>query len=210
MNQLISKLKFLVTSTKTRNEKKGIDVKLSDNYSNLIITTNDSRVLRMEHRQRRYALFDCSDIYVGNTAYFDALRAHMERPSVARSMYQYLMAMAPIESNFQATRPQTPYYKEVMLDSVPPIGMYLSARINGGLRDGDIIHSTEVKSYIGRLRADDSTIEDKSVKTLSTEISKYKGLRAIVTNGSAFRVTTVDELRIGLQRTEEFHPTAAL
>ena len=164
----------------------------------------------MEHRQRRYALFECSDIYVGNTAYFDSLRAHMERPTVARSMYQYLMAMGPIESNFQATRPQTPYFKEVMLDSIPPIGMYLSARINGGLRDGDIVNSTDVKAYIGRLKADDTTIEDKGIKTLSTEISKYKGLRAVVTNGCAFRVTSVEELRTGLQRTEEYNPTAAL
>ena len=210
LSQLISKLKFLVTSKKTRNEKKGIDVKLSENYSNLIITTNDSRVLRMEHRQRRYALVDCSDIYVGDTAYFDTLRAHMERPSVARSMYQYLMAMGPIEGNLQATRPRTAYYNEVMLDSIPPIGMYLSARINGGMRDGDIVNTVEVKAYIGRLKADDSTIEDKGVKTLSTEISKYKGLRAIVTNGCAFRVTSVDELRTGLVRSEEFNPTAAL
>ena len=210
LNALVQKLKYLVTSTKTRTERKGIDVTATPNHCNLIITTNDARVIRMEHRQRRYALFECSDIYVGNTAYFDALRLHMERPTVARSMYQYLMAMAPIEGNFQATRPQTAFYKEVMLESIPVIGMYLSARINGGLRDGDIVNCTDLKSYIGRLRADDSTIEDKSVKTLSTEIGKYKGLRAVVTNGCAFRVTSVEELRTGLQRTEEFNPTAAL
>jgi hypothetical protein len=97
-----------------------------------------------------------------------------------------------------------------MTESIPAIGTYLSARINGGLRDGDIINSVDVKAYIGRLRADDSTIEDKGIKTLSTEIGKYKGLRAVMTNGAAFRVTTVEELRTGLQRSEEFNPAAAI
>jgi len=210
LNALVQKLKYLVTSTKTRNERKGIDVTNTPNHCNLIITTNDARVIRMEHRQRRYALFECDDLYVGDTAYFDALRDHMEKPTVARSMYQYLMGIQNIETNFQSTRPITAFFKEVMAESIPAIGAYLSARINGGLRDGDIINSTEVKAYIGRLRADDSTIEDKGIKTLSTEIGKYKGLRAVMTNGAAFRVTTVEELRTGLQRSEEFNPTAAL
>ena len=210
LNALVQKLKYLVTSTKTRTERKGIDVTATPNHCNLIITTNDARVIRMEHRQRRYALFECDDLYVGNTAYFETLRAHMENPTVARSMYQYLMGIQNIETNFQATRPATAFFKEVMAESIPVIGAYLSARINGGLRDGDIINATDLKSYIGRLRADDSTIEDKGIKTLSTEIGKYKGLRAVVTNGCAFRVTSVEELRTGLQRTEEFNPTAAL
>ena len=210
LNALVQTLKYLVTSTKTRTERKGIDVTNTPNHCNLIITTNDARVIRMEHRQRRYALFECDDLYVGNMAYFDALRAHMEGPTVARSMYQYLMGIQNIETNFQATRPCTAFFKEVMAESIPAIGTYLSARINGGMRDGDIVNAVEVKAYIGRLRADDSTIEDKGVKTLSTEISKYKGLRAIVTNGCAFRVTSVDELRTGLVRSEEFNPTAAL
>ncbi len=87
LNNLITKLKFMITSGVTRKELKGIDVTQTPNYSNLVITCNDRRILRMEHRQRRYALFECDDRYVGNTAYFNDLRAHLEKPSVARSMY---------------------------------------------------------------------------------------------------------------------------
>ncbi len=193
-----------------RSEKKGIDVTQSENYSNLVITCNDYRVLRMEHRQRRYALFDCSDRYVGNTAYFDALRAHMDKPSVARSFYQHLMSLGPIETNFQATRPQTAFFKSVMEDSIPPIGTYLSARINSGLRTGDLINTTEVKAFIGRLRADDPSVIEPGSRTLAKEIKNYKGLDEAVAGGAAFRVINVDALKAHLERTFEYSGAATL
>ena len=186
------------------------DVTQTPNYSNLIITCNDRRILRMEHRQRRYALFECDDRYVGDTDYFDALRAHMAKPSVARSMYQYLMAMGPIETNFQSTRPVTAFFKTIMGESVPPIPTYLSARINTGLRDGDIINTTEVKAYIGRLRAEDPAVEDSGARHIASEIAKYKGLEEAVRGGSSFRVVSVADFKAHLTRAHDYVPTAAM
>jgi hypothetical protein len=40
----------------------------------------------------RFALFQASNVHVGDTSYFTGLRTHLARPEVARAFYQFLMA----------------------------------------------------------------------------------------------------------------------
>jgi hypothetical protein len=68
----------------------------------------------------------------GNAAYFQALAAHLDRPEVARAVFQFLMArdLSRYPYHFQSSRPKTAYYRAAQLSSIPVLMRFLSAIAN--------------------------------------------------------------------------------
>ena len=81
---------------------------------------------------RRFTLFRATPRYRGNLDYLRALSAHLDRPEVARAVYQFLMArdLSPYGYDMQASRPITQYYREAQAISIPVTSRFLSAYVN--------------------------------------------------------------------------------
>jgi hypothetical protein len=60
------------------------------------------------------------------------LSAHLRRPEFARGFYQYLKAryLSDYPDHFQANRPITKYYLDMLRVNIPSLSGYLSAMIN--------------------------------------------------------------------------------
>jgi len=125
-------IKDFITNPTLNYEKKGKDTIVLANIANLILTSNNANSLTISPDDRRFALFQCSSMHKGDTAYFVKLGAHLERPEVARAYYQYLMSMdlSAYPTTFQHARPITEYYKESQHTSIPVVSRFFSALVN--------------------------------------------------------------------------------
>jgi hypothetical protein len=66
--------------------------RVEENYSNVYVTTESNRFVRMAEAHREFLAFQCSDAHQGDPAYFASLMHHLLRPEVMRAWYQTLMA----------------------------------------------------------------------------------------------------------------------
>lgn len=125
-------LKDLITSDKVRYEQKGKDCIVVQNLANMIFTSNNESTLSIAPDDRRFVLFKCSTVYMGNAAYFLKLANHLSRPEVARGFFQFLKArdLSRYPYHFQSSRPKTAYYRAAQLASIPVLMRFLSAVIN--------------------------------------------------------------------------------
>lgn len=125
-------MKDLITSDKVRYEQKGKDCIVVQNLANLVFTSNNESTLSIAADDRRFVLFKCNPIFTGDTAYFLRLGRHLDRPEVARGMYQFLMArdLSRYTYHFQASRPKTAYYRAQQLASIPIHMRFLSGIVN--------------------------------------------------------------------------------
>ena len=62
-----------------------------NNYINLIITTNEDWPIKMDQSDRRYALFECSDVYKGNFEYFREFKKSVFTTEVGNHFFSYLL-----------------------------------------------------------------------------------------------------------------------
>ena len=133
MHNFKDTIKNIVTSDTLRFEQKGKDTITVNNFCNLVFTTNNDKIISIDTIERRHCLFKCSDVYLGDEAYFVALSRHLdENPMVPRAFYQFLMGrdLSRYTFNFQSSSPITDYYKECQKASIPMLGQFLSAMIN--------------------------------------------------------------------------------
>lgn len=72
---MMNKLNPLVTDKKTAISTKYLSTYMEKNYRKWIILTNHLESLRASMKQRRLAVFDVSDIFLGNSKYFKDLAA---------------------------------------------------------------------------------------------------------------------------------------
>jgi hypothetical protein len=74
----VGRLKGLVTSNTNRIELKGKESFEINNYLRLMITSNASWVVPTGFEERRFAVVDCGEGMIQNTAYFEAMRLQLE------------------------------------------------------------------------------------------------------------------------------------
>jgi len=122
-------LKNLITAKAIRVEKKGQDIRLEDNYTNVIVASNNAGPVRISSNDRRVVAFHCSDKYKDNQEYFSDLAVSLASDVCARAFYDYLLAY-DVEENyaFQAHRPITAYYESLMATSLPIFWRFWSAK----------------------------------------------------------------------------------
>ena len=131
-------LKNLITAKAIRVEKKGQDIRLEDNYTNVVVASNNAGPVKISSNDRRVAAFQCSDKYKDNLEYFSRLAEALASDECARAFYDYLMAYDLEEGYaFQAHRPITAYYESLMATSLPLFWRFWSMKcitLNAGTR----------------------------------------------------------------------------
>ena len=127
------RLKNLITSTTFRYECKGQMTIPLPNIANMIFTSNNMDAIPVATDDRRFVLFRCSSVFKGNAQYFNDLGTHLDRPEVARSVYQFLMSrdISKYPYSFQESRPVTEFYREAQNMKIPIVSRFVSALING-------------------------------------------------------------------------------
>lgn len=71
-------LKTLVTEETLVIEAKGVDAEIARNFTHVILSSNSDWVIPSGPDERRFLMLDVSEAHAQDTAYFGALRAHME------------------------------------------------------------------------------------------------------------------------------------
>lgn len=94
------KIKTYITDPSISIEPKGVNAYQIDNISNFLLFTNHRDAIIVEESDRRYAIFEMSDVHRNDTDYFDTLAAECFNQETADAFYTYLIdfAAVPIKS----------------------------------------------------------------------------------------------------------------
>jgi hypothetical protein len=135
MHAFSEKLKIIVTDEELRSEVKCQQAGHKTNYINLFFTSNNENTLPVEPGDRRFAIFQCNPIHMGDAEYFHNLRAHIAKPEVVRAYYEFLLGrdLSKYAKGFAAFRPETEYYVSMRDANIPPLARFLGAIINSGI-----------------------------------------------------------------------------
>lgn len=85
-----SALKDLLTNSKISIERKGVDVVTMPNYTRVLFTSNEDYVIPASLDERRFAVFDVSNVQKQNSKYFHSLDIWYEKGG-AGALLDYLM-----------------------------------------------------------------------------------------------------------------------
>jgi len=132
MAKYADQLKNIITTKTINYELKGISPLVTENYINIVITTNHERPVLIESSDRRYALFKASDVFLKDDGYYLQLANHLQRTDVARAFFEFLKSrdLSRYPGNFQKSRPLTEYYMQARAASIPILQRFLSAIVN--------------------------------------------------------------------------------
>ena len=90
-NQVVDKIKNIITRTSVNIEYKNIDPFPSIDYCNYAFTTNNIKPISITKDDRRFQILECSDKYKGNNDYFTKLFASINDDKTIYSFYKFLM-----------------------------------------------------------------------------------------------------------------------
>lgn len=90
-----SVLKDLTVADKLRIEPKGVNAYMAKSFLRLVMISNERWVVPATDDERRYAVFECSDRYRGDDAYFTALWAQIESVESQQAFLHELLAFVP-------------------------------------------------------------------------------------------------------------------
>ena len=91
MNQYFERIKALITSPTINIEGKGQKKYTTQSLLHFMTTTQNDNVFKITEESRRYCYFETNNELCGNTEYFDFLFNFIEKKSVQRAFYDYLM-----------------------------------------------------------------------------------------------------------------------
>lgn len=110
------KIKSLITDAHVQIEPKGIAPYKIDNIGNYILCTNHSDSIIIGESDRRYAVFEASDIHINDVPYFENLRKKCFNQAVANAFYTYLLDFDAVPLG---VIPQTSIRKQLQELSLP-------------------------------------------------------------------------------------------
>ena len=115
------RLKGLITSTHGHIEKKGHDPIELEDFTNIVMTTNNEIPVVIEDTDRRFMMVKASSERLGDTAFWDDLRPKLADPAVCSAYHAYLLnkdltGFVPWD---QKTVPKTQLYKDVKQSFIP-------------------------------------------------------------------------------------------
>jgi hypothetical protein len=133
-------LKNLITAKTIRIEKKGQDIRIEENYTNVIVASNNAGPVRISPHDRRVVAFQCNEKYKEDYQYFTMLAEATNSDECARAMYEYFLQydLSP-DYNFQAHRPITKYYETLQAASLPLFWRFLSHKCLTHGSDGNAV-----------------------------------------------------------------------
>ncbi|HWE45088.1 MAG TPA: primase-helicase family protein [Caulobacteraceae bacterium] len=83
-------LKHLVTAPLIQVERKGLDALTVDNFTRILVTSNQDWVVPATQDERRFLVLDVSDVHKQDTGYFAALRAEADSGGLEAMLWDLL------------------------------------------------------------------------------------------------------------------------
>jgi hypothetical protein len=180
-------IKNFLTNKTANYESKGVNRIVLNNYTNLVLTSNNRRTLTISKKDRRWCLFECNNMYLGNKVYWDRMTDHLERPDVARAIYQLLMAtdLSGYGNHLQSGRPKTAYYREVQNSCLPSICQFLSHAVNEPGKYLAPITATELYKQYSEFHYENhmKRADLLCMRDFAQDIIKYNGVMKRRSNG---------------------------
>lgn len=124
MMPFIEKLKTLITSETINIQDKGKKSYTEDNHFHLVMTVNPENPISIKEGSRRFFYSRASDIYIGNTEYFNDLFAFTSKAKNQRAFYQFLMARTVKQKITIKDIPETAVMQELYELNRDPIEDY--------------------------------------------------------------------------------------
>ena len=88
---LNNQLKSIITQEVQCIEPKGMESYLISDFRNYVFLSNNEHFLKVENSDRRYCLFECNNVYVGNHKYFNKLKDCIDNKDVILNFFHYLI-----------------------------------------------------------------------------------------------------------------------
>jgi hypothetical protein len=131
-------LKSLITEKTQKIERKGIDPITIDDYCNYIMLSNNYYPVKVEGMDRRYAIFDCSNKYIGNRKYFQDLK-NVFTQDVANAFIHFLKNIDITNADLSKI-PESKIRNELIQRSIPDTLIFLDEFVKDN--NGNKIPST--------------------------------------------------------------------
>ena len=114
-----NKFKSLITATSRKLESKGVDGVTVSDHTNYLMTTNNSRPIKVEPSDRRFVVLEIDHARKKSAAFFKKLHGCIKEGGPMH-FYQFLMARKlPADFDPQAHRPVTAAARAMMKEQVP-------------------------------------------------------------------------------------------
>jgi len=121
-DQSEGKLKSRITATKTPIEKKGHDKIYDDNYARFIFTSNSNYYIKLESDDRRFFVFQISNLMKGNTEFWNEVYEALDDPETMNQFYTELMSidLKDFHPKLEKCKPVTSQKKLMSNNSIRP------------------------------------------------------------------------------------------
>ena len=187
----VDKFKSLITSESTSFEDKYVRSSIGRNVSNFIITTNHEVPFYISQEDRRFAFFHCSNVFMGNYEFFDALGK--SRTDGFYSMLLTVLCQRDISTFNPRIYPMTEAKTDAIESSMDDVDKFILKYLQF-LRDG--LSEKDIESVLPkRTNADDfftaltnrcTVHHDNRINQNVYKVSEehYKTIKHLVTNSS--------------------------
>lgn len=146
--QFQQELKNMITSETLNFEKKGKDPVTVQDFCRIILTSNNSLVVKLEPNSRRYVVFEASSEKIGDAAYFNSLYSYMKDRSNQKAIIEYLRSIDISQVNWQTGKPKNEAYLNMMQQCVDPVLRFLEHIYINDLSDIDATNHVERSSNV--------------------------------------------------------------
>ena len=124
-NQVVDKIKNIITRTSVTIEYKGIDPFPAIDYCNYAFTTNNIKPIAITKDDRRFQILECSDKYKGDVKYFTKLFTSINDDKTIYNFYKFLMKRDISKFNSERDRVITEATTDLHELNKDPIEMFL-------------------------------------------------------------------------------------
>jgi len=124
-NQVVDKIKNIITRTSVTIEYKGIDPFPSIDYCNYAFTTNNIKPIAITKDDRRFQVLECSDKYKGDVKYFTKLFNSINDDKTIYNFYKFLMNRDITKFNTERDRVITEATTDLHELNKDPVEMFL-------------------------------------------------------------------------------------
>ncbi len=118
-------IKTLIPSEDIFVEPKYVNGYTVNHCGSYIFFSNDENPIKIEHGDRRFAVFDCENKYAQDRDYLNPLGDALSNKNVQMAFYKQLMGMNLKGFNVEDDRPITEYYKELQSVNTPLLVRFL-------------------------------------------------------------------------------------
>jgi hypothetical protein len=122
-------LKSFITQTRLQVNPKGIRPYTVNNYCRYYFTTNRKTPLKMEIGDRRYFATRMLNTHINDKGYYAKLSEYMKRPDVLSAWFDHLMSLDVKDYDFNANRPFSKIYNDMIEACVPNTTKFLADMI---------------------------------------------------------------------------------